>query len=116
MNISNIKGDTAYTYIFRQDLGNFIYSRRLDSTKAMKRRSHLGDGKKGDLVEAMLGLGWIYAETKVEELDLVKKMVPYIEQILMEYGYEKDREETEAMTEEEKEIEEGPISRKEAMA
>eukprot|EP00972_Heterocapsa_arctica_P018673 2761515-Heterocapsa_arctica.AAC.1 len=46
MNISTIKGDTKYGYIFYQALGNFTYARWLDRTKAMKRRSYLNDGKK----------------------------------------------------------------------
>eukprot|EP00972_Heterocapsa_arctica_P067069 9897834-Heterocapsa_arctica.AAC.1 len=64
----------------------------------------------------MLGMGWIYAENnQLTELDFVKKMVPYIEQGLMEYSYDKDQDETEETTEEDKEMEEAPMSRKDAM-
>eukprot|EP00972_Heterocapsa_arctica_P013037 1915463-Heterocapsa_arctica.AAC.1 len=64
----------------------------------------------------MLGMGWIYGETtKVTKLDFVKKEVPYVEPGLMEYGYDKDQDETDEMTEENKEMEEAPMSRKDAM-
>eukprot|EP00972_Heterocapsa_arctica_P069021 10199310-Heterocapsa_arctica.AAC.1 len=60
----------------------------------MKKRSYLNDAKKADLVEAILGMGWIDGETQVVELEVVKNMVPFIEQGLMEYGYDKDQQET----------------------
>eukprot|EP00972_Heterocapsa_arctica_P068917 10181766-Heterocapsa_arctica.AAC.1 len=86
LKITTQKGETKYGYVFYQDMGNLTYARWLDSAKEMKQRSWLNDGKMGDLVEAMLGMGWIYGQnTQVTELDFVKKMVPYIEQGLMEY-------------------------------
>eukprot|EP00972_Heterocapsa_arctica_P044099 6509300-Heterocapsa_arctica.AAC.1 len=62
LKITTQKGETNYGYILYQDMGNLTYPRWLDSTKAMKKQSWLNGGKKGDLVEAMLSTGWIYAE------------------------------------------------------
>eukprot|EP00972_Heterocapsa_arctica_P075784 11176768-Heterocapsa_arctica.AAC.1 len=45
----------------------------------------LAEEKKADLVEAILGLGWIYAETKETGLELITKIVRFIEQGLMDY-------------------------------
>eukprot|EP00972_Heterocapsa_arctica_P081543 12020440-Heterocapsa_arctica.AAC.1 len=64
----------------------------------------------------MLGTRWTYGEnTQVTGLDVVKKMVPYIEQGLTEYGCDKDQDETETITEEDKDMEEAPMSKTEAM-
>eukprot|EP00972_Heterocapsa_arctica_P062997 9292922-Heterocapsa_arctica.AAC.1 len=64
------KGENKFAYIFYLDLANFTYARWLDSTKAMKTRCYPNDGKKADIVEAMPGMGWTNAETKVIELEL----------------------------------------------
>eukprot|EP00972_Heterocapsa_arctica_P075878 11192495-Heterocapsa_arctica.AAC.1 len=50
------KGEQKYGYIFYQDMGNLPYSRWLDSTKAMKKVTWLNMSKKGDLLEAMMGM------------------------------------------------------------
>eukprot|EP00972_Heterocapsa_arctica_P009237 1362668-Heterocapsa_arctica.AAC.1 len=58
----------------------------------------------------------LWREPPVTELDVVKKIVPYIVQGLMECGYEENQDETEEEDkEEDKEMEEAPMSRKEAM-
>eukprot|EP00972_Heterocapsa_arctica_P059515 8775287-Heterocapsa_arctica.AAC.1 len=56
-----------------QDLGNLTYARWFDSVKATKGTCWLGDGKKADIVEALLELGWYYAENKDKELECIKE-------------------------------------------
>eukprot|EP00972_Heterocapsa_arctica_P003653 544462-Heterocapsa_arctica.AAC.1 len=119
VNIEN-KRVNKVGYILYQDLGNYAYARWFDQLKAVQGVCYLADERNADLVEANLGLGWYYAENKDKDLEFIKEVVPFIEQGLMNFlrthkGKEKSKTGEDGETEDERELQDIPINKKDAM-
>eukprot|EP00972_Heterocapsa_arctica_P082872 12212122-Heterocapsa_arctica.AAC.1 len=66
-------------YMFYQDYGNQHYAMWLDSTKSMTECQGLAQKTRGDIVEAVMGLGWIYNKNRYEELEDILAIMCEIE-------------------------------------
>ena len=79
--------EQGYVYAMYQDQGNAIYSNYFNERKFVNGRE-FSQEKKGDLIECVLALGWLYLRMvnhQKEKYAFIKKMVPWFEQGISDY-------------------------------
>eukprot|EP00972_Heterocapsa_arctica_P088512 13050017-Heterocapsa_arctica.AAC.1 len=83
-------------YILYQDLGNKPYAKTLIKCIANEEAKWLKENNKGDLMECILALGYLYQTGKCDALEGIMDLVVFLENKLAEPANEEDTAQVEA--------------------